>query len=171
MSIKNFIFILGLVMGIFACSSVEESALESGYKNVVLNSTQKDVSRDIPSLQKAPDHVSAKRGEGFKEYFTTKQASFTIDGVKFNPSIFCVFNAKDELVSFKIYLVVEISKGEFDKRTIMGLLNRSTIKGLTNLSKREGMEDQLGNDIIKKITIDMESTDFPVVEYKVKYLP
>jgi hypothetical protein len=171
MSIKNFILILGLTIGVFACNSVAESAVESGYKNVVLNSTQKEVSRYIPSLQKSPDHVSAKRGKGFKEYFTTKQASFTIDGVKFNPSTFCVFNAKDELVSFKIYLVVEISKGKFDKRTIVELLNRGTIKGLTDLSKRERMEEQLGNDLIKKITIDMESTDFPVVEYKVKYLP
>ena len=171
MSIKNFVLILGMAVAVFACNSVEESAVHSGYKNVVLNSTQKEVSRDIPSLQKSPDHVSAKRGKGFKEYYTLKEASFTIDGIKFNPSIFCVFNPSDELVSFKIQLVTEISKGKFDKKTIIELLNRSTIKGLTELSKRERMEDLISSNMIKKITIDMESIDFPVVEYKIKYLP
>lgn len=171
MNIRSFMLMLGLIVGIFACDSESASVIESGYKNVSLNDNHKDVSRDIPTLQKAPDHVSAKRGKGFKEYFTIKEPSFKIDGVKFNPSIFCVFNAEDELVSFKMQLVTEVTKGEFDKKTIIELLNRNTIKGLTALSKRERMEELMGDDIAKKITIDMESVAFPVVEYKIKYLP
>lgn len=171
MNIKNFILILGLAIGVFACASEAVSGIASGYKNVVLNDNHKDVSRDIPSLQKAPDHVSAKRGEGFKEYYTIKEPSFTIDGVKFNPSIFCVFNAKDELVSFKIQLVTEVDKGKFDKKTIVELLNRSTIKGLMELSKKERMEELVEDNIIKKITVDMESVAFPVVQYELRYLP
>lgn len=171
MKIKSIIFALGIMMILFACGSEEKSGVEVGFKNISLNDNHKEVSRGIPSLQKAPEHVSAKRGEGFKEYFSTSSPVFSIAGTNFNPSIFCVFNPADELVSFKMLLLCEVSKGAFNQEKMIGLLS-TKIAGLKELSQKENMKEQIGNDIHKKISVDMESMeDYPVLEYEVKYLP
>lgn len=168
---RNILFALGIVIAFFACNSQGgSSAVALGYGTLKLNDNHKTISREIPRLQRAPEHVSAKRGEGFKEYYSTSEPVFQLGGVKFNPSVFCVFNPSDELVSFKVFWLCEVPKERFDQEQVIALLDRK-IKGFAALSEKEGMKEQIGNDISKEISIDMESMDYPVIEYRVKYLP
>ena len=68
MNIRNVILAIGIITTLFACGSQVGTKVETGVDNIRLNDTHKEVSRIIPSLQRAPEHVSAKRGEGFREY-------------------------------------------------------------------------------------------------------
>ncbi len=167
---KKLFYILIMVL-VLSCGSEPTNSLSVGYKGVQLQENYESINGRIPGLKSAPDHVSKKRGEGFKEYFTLEEPSFIVEGVRFNPSSFYVFNANDELVSFSVFYVVEVEKESFDVEDIISKLNNNQVQGLLELSKAKEMKMDVTPEIGKSITLDMEGSRYPVLIYKYKYLP
>lgn len=169
MKFRNLLFI-GLLMFVFSCASDSISDENIGYRNIELLNSLESVQKIVPTLKEAPTHVSASRGAGFVEFFSMNEPAVTIEGTKFNPSSFFIFNDLQELVAFSIFYVCEVPKSDFKLEEMINKLNNNQIKGLKELSEAEGMKMELSNEVKKELIVDMESARFPVIKYKVRFI-
>jgi len=171
---KHLIYTILSFSFIFASCSSEtgkENKTAVGYKSIHLMQSLDEIRSQMQEMEEAPASVSSKRGEGFTEYKLMKESSFTIEGMKFNPSIFMVFNPENKLVSFRLFYLCAERKEDFDVEKAIKLLDNNQVKGLEDVYQSKDNKIQIGNDILKTIEVDLESTGNPVIEYQVKYLP